>query len=98
MRELLAAAQERFDRATDTRADGWALRYLEASRPTSVFAPAPSSAGDKAKLANVQADQMVSVIVAVLEGLNLSDADFQRGIDLAVEALRATSAQGWEPL
>ena len=76
----------------------WALRYLEASRPTSVLASAPLSAEDKTKMVYAQADQMVGVIRAVLEGLNLSDADYTRGIDLAMDALRASSAQGWEPL
>jgi len=76
----------------------WALRYLEASRPTSVLATAPLSAEDKTKMAYAQADQMVGVLRAVLEGLNLSDADYTRGIDLAMDALRAGSAQGWEPL
>jgi len=76
----------------------WALRYLEASRPTSVLAAAPLSPVDKAKLAYAQADQMVGVLRAVLEGLNLTDADYTRGIDLAMDALRAGSAQGWEPL
>jgi hypothetical protein len=41
---------------------------------------------------------MVGVIRAVLEGLNLSDADYTRGVDLARNALRAASSQGWEPL
>jgi hypothetical protein len=77
---------------------GWALRYLETSRPTSVLAPAPLSAADQAKLASAQADHIVGVIRAVLEGLNLSDADYTRGLDLAIEELRASSAQGWEPL
>ena len=77
---------------------GWALRYLEASRPTSVLAPAPLSAEDKTKMVYVQADQLVGVIRAVLEGLNLSDADYTRGIDLAIKELRAASSQGWEPL
>jgi hypothetical protein len=76
----------------------WALRYLEASRPTSVLAAAPLSPVDKAKLAYDQADQMVGVLRAVLEGLNLTDADYTRGIDLARNALRASSSQGWEPL
>jgi hypothetical protein len=79
-------------------ATGWALRYLESSRPTSVLAPAPLSAEGKAKLAYAQADQMVGVLRAVLEGLNLTDADYTRGIDLARNALRASSSQGWEPL
>jgi hypothetical protein len=77
---------------------GWALRYLESSRPTSVLAPAPLSAEDKTKMVYVQADQLVGVIRAVLEGLNLSDADYTRGIDLAIKELRAASSQGWEPL
>jgi hypothetical protein len=76
----------------------WALRYLEASRPASVLATAPLSAEDKTKMAYAQADQMVGVLRAVLEGLNLSDADYTRGIDLAIKELRASSAQGWEPL
>jgi hypothetical protein len=76
----------------------WALRYLEASRPTSVLATAPLSAEDKTKMVYAQADQMVGVLRAVLEGLNLSDADYTRGLDLAIKELRASSAQGWEPL
>jgi len=83
------------DRLDSTR---WALRYLESSRPTSVLAPAPLSPADQAKLAYAQADQMAGVVRAVLDGLNLSDADFQRGIDLAIKELRASSSQGWEPL
>ena len=79
-------------------ANGWALHYLEAGRPTGVFVPANLSAEDKAKMAYAQADQMVGVIRAVLEGLNLSDADYTRGIDLAIKGLRASSSQGWEPL
>jgi hypothetical protein len=88
-------ARQAAERNDSTR---WALRYLEASRPTSVLATAPLSAGDKAKLASQEADQMVGVLRAVLEGLNLTDADYTRGIDLAIEALRASSSQGWEPL
>jgi hypothetical protein len=76
----------------------WALRYLEASRPTSVLAPAPLSAEDKTKMVYAQADQLVGVIRAVLEGLELTDADYTRGIDLAIKELRASSSQGWEPL
>ena len=83
------------DRLDSTR---WALRYLEASRPTSVLAAAPLSPVDKAKLAYAQADQMVGVLRAVLEGLDLSDADYTRGIDLAIKELQEASGQGWEPL
>jgi hypothetical protein len=98
LRELLAAADEISVWAAETRSEPWALRYLEACRPTSVFAPAHLGAEDQAKLAHSQADQIVGVIRAVLRGLGLSDADFRRGIDLAIKALRASSAQGWEPL
>jgi hypothetical protein len=76
----------------------WALRYLEACRPASVVVAPPLSAGDKAKLASQEADQMVGVLRAVLEGLDLSDADYSRGIDLAIKELRASSSQGWQPL
>jgi len=76
----------------------WALRYLAASRPTSVLATAPLSAEDKTKMASQEADQMVGVLRAVLEGLNLSDADYTRGIDLAIKELRAAAGQGWDPL
>jgi hypothetical protein len=41
---------------------------------------------------------MVGVLRAVLEGLDLSDADYSRGIDLAIKELRASSSQGWQPL
>ena len=92
---IAKVARQAAERNDSTR---WALRYLEASRPTSVIAPAPSSAADKAKLASQEADQMVGVLRAVLEGLNLSDADYTRGIDLAIKELRAAAGQGWEPL
>ena len=98
LRELLVAAQGRSDRVNCTRSEPWAIGYLQAGRPTSVLAPAPLSAADQAKLAHIQADHMVGVIRAVLEGLNLSDADYTRGIDLAIKELRAASSQGWEPL
>ena len=95
--DALAAkvARQAAERNDSTR---WALRYLEASRPTSVLATAPLSAEDKTKMAYAQADQMVGVLRAVLEGLNLTDADYTRGVDLARTALRANSRDGWEPL
>jgi hypothetical protein len=45
-----------------------------------------------------QAELMVGVTTKVLDGLNLSDADFVRGIDIAMEALKAASEEGWSPL
>ena len=78
--------------------NGWALRYLEAGRPTSVFLPAHPSAEEMTKMAYAQADQMVGVVRAVLEGLKLSDEDYRHGIDIAIKELRAASAQGWDLL
>jgi hypothetical protein len=75
----------------------WAIRCLQTVRGFKP-PPPPMSRTDQVKLAETQADEIAGVIRAVLDGLNLSDADFQRGINLAMEALRATSAQGWEPL
>jgi hypothetical protein len=85
--------------ATDIRdSTRWALRYLEACRPTTVLVAPALNPADQLKLASAQADEMAGVIRAVLDGLNLSDADFQRGIDIAINELRRVSAQGWEPL
>jgi hypothetical protein len=89
------AARGSADRLDPTR---WALRYLQASRPTSVLAPAPLSAEERAKVPYVQADRMVRVIRSVLESLELSEAEYAKGIALASKALRAEAAGGWEPL
>jgi hypothetical protein len=75
----------------------WAIRYLQTVRGFKP-PPPPMSRADQVKLAETQADEIAGVIRTVLDGLNLSDADFRRGIDLATKALRAASAQGWEPL
>lgn len=97
LREQLAAAQEHLDRTTQTRSEPSAIRYLETVRGLKP-PPPPMSQADQVKLAELQADQMAGVVRTVLDGLNLSDTDFTKGIDLAIEALRANSAQGWEPL
>jgi hypothetical protein len=76
----------------------WALRYLEACRPQGVLPLAPLSSADQLKLANAQADEMAGVVRAVLDGLKLSDADFDRGIAIAIDELRKASAEGWQPL
>ena len=76
----------------------WALRYLEACRPQGVLPPVPLSSADQLKLANAQADEMAGVVRAVLDGLKLSDADFDRGIAIAIDELRKASAEGWQPL
>ena len=74
-----------------------AVRYLETVRGFKP-PPPPMSPAEQQKLAELEADQMVGVIRAVLEGLKLSDADYTRGLDIAIEALRAASTHGWEPL
>ena len=88
-------ALEASDHNDSTR---WALRYLEACRPQGVLPPVPLSSADQLKLAAAQADEMAGVVRAVLDGLNLSDADFDRGIAIAIDELRKTSAEGWQPL
>ena len=97
LRELLTAAQLRAERATETRREPWAIAYLETVRGFKP-PPPPMSPADQVKLAEIQADQMVGALRAVLEGLKLSDEDYTRGVDLAIKELRAASARGWEPL
>ena len=77
-------------------ASRYALAYLASLSPRHLMYPSRDPA-DQAKIAYAQADMMVGVITAVLDGLGLSDADWQRGSDIASEALRACSTQGWEP-
>ena len=85
--------------ATDTRdSTRWALRYLEACRPTSVLAPAPLSPADQAKISYAQADLVVHVIIAVLDGLGLSNEVWEQGCDIAMRELKAASEEGWSPL
>ncbi len=98
LRELLAAAQLRAERATETRSEPWAIAYLAAGRPTSVLAQPRVDPADAVKLVYLQADRLVAIIRAVLTGLDLSDADFKRGIAIAQQELRAASRDGWEPL
>ena len=75
----------------------WAIRYLETVRGFKP-PPPPMSPAEQRKLAELEADRMVGVIRAVLEGLKLSDADYERGLDIAIKALRDASTHGWEPL
>jgi hypothetical protein len=97
LRELLAAAQERLDRGTDTRADRWAFRYLESSRRLGQIPPAMSPT-ESHKLAEEQADMLVGVIWAVLDGPGLSDEEWEKGRLLAEKALRDVAEEGWSPL
>ena len=86
-------------RAADhLNANGWALRYLETSRPTSVLAPAPLSPADQAKISYAQADLVVHVITTVLDGLGLSNEVWEQGCDIAMRELKAASEEGWSPL
>jgi hypothetical protein len=91
---VLVSASEATERPLTDR---WAIRYLESSRGLGP-APAPLSPADQAKMSYAQAELMVGVTTKVLDGLNLSDADFVRGIDIAMEALKAASEEGWSPL
>jgi hypothetical protein len=96
VRELLVAAGERAG-ATEARAGSWAYRYLESSRLL-VPAPAPLSPAEKTKLAGEQADLLVGVLFAVLDGLGLSDEDWEKGRSIAEKALQAVVEEGWSPL
>jgi hypothetical protein len=74
-----------------------AFRYLESSRLL-VPAPAPLSPAEKTKLGAEQADLLVGVIWAVLDGLGLSDEVWEKGRLLAEKALQAVVEECWEPL
>jgi hypothetical protein len=81
---------------TQPGASRYALAYLAALSPRHLMYPSRDPA-DQAKLAYAQADMLVGVIHAVLDGLGLSDSEWQRGSEIASEALRACSTPGWEP-
>ena len=44
-----------------------------------------------------EADMLVGVIKAVLDGLGLPDEQWERGSEIASDALRACAVEGWEP-
>jgi len=73
-----------------------ALAYLASLSPRHLLYP-PTNPADLAKLADSQADMLVGVIHAVLDGLGLSDAEWDRGSEIAQEALTACTVPGWEP-
>jgi hypothetical protein len=50
------------------------------------------------KLAEEQADMLVGVIWAVLDGLGLSVEDLEKGSLLAEKALQAVVEEGWSPV
>jgi hypothetical protein len=92
--QVVAAAQ---DHGTEARSDQAALRYLESSRLL-VPSPAPLDPADQHKLTQELADLVAEVITSVLDGLGLSDADWERGRNLAMDALTAVTQEGWAPL
>jgi hypothetical protein len=75
----------------------YALAYLASMSPQRP-APPPANPADAVKLASAEADLLVGVIRAVLDGLGLSDADWERGSKIAQDEMRACSTQGWQPL
>ena len=77
-------------------ASRYALSYLASLSPRHLMYP-PTNPADLAKLADSQADMLVGVIRAVLDGLGLSDAEWERGSEIASDALRACTVPGWEP-
>jgi hypothetical protein len=60
--------------------------------------PAPLDPGEQAKLTQELADVVAQVITTVLDGLGLSNADWERGRNLAMEAVMAVTQEGWSPL
>jgi hypothetical protein len=81
---------------TQPGASRYALAYLASLSPRHLMYP-PRDPADLAKLADSQADMLVGVIKAVLDGLGLPDEQWDRGSEIASEALRACTVEGWEP-
>jgi len=77
-------------------ASRYALAYLASLSPRHLLYP-PTGPADLAKLADSQADMLVGVIRAVLDGLGLPDEQWDRGSEIASDALRACAVEGWEP-
>ena len=103
--QLLRHADESFagvsQRARSRQAADAAIGWLQACRPGEVLGPfivVPADAQGNARLFSDQADLMADVMSAVLDGLGLSEGDWERGRDIAVRELRAAAGQGWEPL
>jgi uncharacterized protein YgfB (UPF0149 family) len=94
---IVKLADESFARGTvQPGASRYALAYLASLSPRHLMYPSRDPV-DQAKLAYAQADMLVGVIHAVLEGLGLTDSEWQRGSEIASEAIRACSTAGWEP-
>jgi hypothetical protein len=56
------------------------------------------SPAEKTKHGAEQADLLVGVIWAALDGLGLSDDVWEKGRLLAEKALQAVTPEGWSPL
>jgi hypothetical protein len=101
LRQARAAIRELAERAsvlepTQPSASRYALAYLGSLSPRHLLYP-PTNPADLAKLADSQSDMLVGVIKAVLDGLGLPDEQWDRGSEIASDALRACTVPGWEP-
>jgi hypothetical protein len=56
------------------------------------------SPAEQVKIAETQADLVVGVIRAMLDGIDITDEQHARAIEIRVKGLRAAAGQGWEPL
>ena len=97
LRELPTSVEELPSLAIGAGTERWAWRYLESSRRLGQIPPAMSPT-ESHKLAEEQADMLVGVIWAVLDGLGLSNEDREKGSLLAEKALREVAEEGWSPL
>ena len=75
----------------------WAIRYLESSRVLGP-PPAPMSPADQVRISYAQADLVVHLTTAVLEGIGVTDEVWQQGCDIAMNALKTAAEEGWSPL
>ena len=97
--DLLSSAATRYsEMAGNASTEGWALRYLGSSRLLPHVAPPPLSPEEQRKLNVELADLIADAITAVLDGLDLSPEDWDRGRNLAMDALTAVTQEGWVPL
>jgi len=101
LRQARAAIRDLADRASVLEpirpsTSRYALAYMASLSPRHLLYP-PTNPADLAKLADSQADMLVGVIRAVLDGLGLPDEQWERGSEIASDALRACTVPGWEP-
>jgi hypothetical protein len=77
------------------RADRYALAYLESLSPRHLLYPPPDWA-EHPKIADAQADLMAGVMRSMLDGIGVTDEQYERAIDIALEGLKAATVPGWE--